>query len=66
MNYEFIVPDMTCEHCVKTITDAIHAVAPQATVNADTATHWLTVQHAEDGQSMMMAIQGAGYSPRWI
>lgn len=66
MTYEFIVPNMTCGHCVKVITDAIHKVSPNARISADPATHWLTVENAEDGQSTMMAIQGAGYSPRWV
>lgn len=66
MKYEFIIPDMTCEHCVKDITQAILAAAPKAIVRADPATHWVTVQNVEDAQSMMMVIQAAGYSPRWV
>lgn len=31
----FSVPDMTCGHCVRSITEAIQAVAPQATVSTD-------------------------------
>ncbi|MCQ9616270.1 heavy-metal-associated domain-containing protein [Paenalcaligenes niemegkensis] len=66
MKYEFIIPDMTCGHCVKTITEAIHSVAPQAVVSADPATHWLTVEAVDDAQSVMMTIQAAGYSPQWV
>lgn len=66
MKYEFLVPDMTCEHCVKKIEDAIHAIAPEAAISADTTTHWLTITNVEDSQSMLMAMQRVGFSPRWI
>lgn len=65
MKKEFIVPDMTCEHCVKTITEAIHAFSPQAKVTADTATHWLTVEAEKvEAQEVMMKLQAAGFNPQ--
>ena len=65
MKKEFIVSDMTCGHCVKTITDAIHEILPQAQVQADTTTHWLTIEADQlDAQAVLAKIQEAGYSPQ--
>ncbi len=58
----FSVPDMTCGHCVRSITEAIHAVAPQATVNTDLDQHHVTVEGLDADQALK-AIEEAGYSP---
>ena len=44
----FSVPDMTCGHCVRSITEAIQAVAPQATVSTDLDKHQVTVQGLDE------------------
>ena len=66
MKYEFIVPDMTCGHCVNTLKESILSVAPQATVTGDPATHWLSIDNVDDAPELMMAMQQAGYSPRRV
>lgn len=33
----FTVQDMTCGHCVRAVTDAVHTVDPAATVEVDLA-----------------------------
>lgn len=43
MATEFIVSDMTCNHCVKTITNAIHEIEPKAEVSIDLATHRVAI-----------------------
>ena len=63
MSTEFIVPDMTCGHCVKTITGAVQAVAPAALVTADLASHRVTVEGADADQARA-AIEQAGYEVR--
>lgn len=63
MKHQFLVKDMTCGYCVKTITEAVHADYPQAVVEADSATHWLTITSDADAQALMMTIQAAGYTP---
>lgn len=56
---------MTCGHCVKTITATIHEFAPDATVVADTDTHWLTIEAEQiEVQEIMMKLQAAGFSPQ--
>ncbi|HEX7749397.1 MAG TPA: heavy-metal-associated domain-containing protein [Bordetella sp.] len=60
MSTEFIVPDMTCGHCVKTITGAVQAVAPAAQVKTDLASHRVTIEGADLAQARA-AIEEAGY-----
>lgn len=66
MKHEFIVPDMTCGHCVSSITKAVHEVAPQAVIHADTKTHWLSIESDIDTQTLIMKIQAAGFSPKRV
>ena len=35
MTYQFILPDMSCGHCVKTITQVAQSLDPKATVRTD-------------------------------
>ncbi|QRF91858.1 heavy-metal-associated domain-containing protein [Alcaligenes faecalis] len=58
----FSVPDMTCGHCVRSITEAIQAVAPQAIVSTDLEKHQVTVQGL-DGAQALKVIEEAGYTP---
>lgn len=61
MTIELTVPDMTCGHCVKTITQAVQAVAPGAQVLADLATHQVRIEGAEQADPVRAAIREAGY-----
>jgi copper chaperone len=61
MSIEFKVPDMTCGHCVATITKAVHGVAPDATVTTDLGSHRVKVEGATDGEAVRQAIVAAGY-----
>lgn len=58
----FKVPDMTCGHCVKSITEAIKEAVPQAEVSCDLATKLVTVSGA-DADKIEQLIKEAGYSP---
>jgi copper chaperone len=59
----FQVTDMTCNHCVKSITTSVHTVAPEASVLCDVAAHTVTVSGAHDDKLVEKAIQEAGYTP---
>jgi copper chaperone len=59
----FQVSDMTCNHCVKTITVSVHSVAPEASVLCDVPTHTVTISGAHDAQQVEQAIKTAGYTP---
>jgi len=59
----FQVIDMTCNHCVKSITTSVHSVAPDAGVLCDVAAHTVTVTGVHDRQQVERAIKEAGYTP---
>ena len=60
----FEVKDMTCGHCVSTITKAVRAVDQGATVQIDLAKHRVTIDPTEaDAAELSAAIKQAGYSP---
>ena len=60
----FQVNDMTCQHCVGTITKAIAAVDTGARVHVDLALHRVEVDSARsEAPVLAQAIEAAGYSP---
>ncbi len=59
----FQVIDMTCNHCVKSITTSVHTVAPEASVLCDVETHTVTVSGTHDAKVVEKAIKEAGYTP---
>lgn len=61
MTTEFIVSDMTCNHCVQTITKAIHHIDPQALVHIDLDSHKVAIEQATNPQALEAAIREEGY-----
>jgi len=60
----FQVNDMTCGHCVSTVTKALKAVDKDAKVQIDLATHRVQVEPASaDAEELADAIKDAGYTP---
>lgn len=60
----FEVNDMTCGHCVSTITKALKATDKDAKVQIDLASHRVQVEPASaDAQQLAEAIKDAGYTP---
>lgn len=60
----FRVNDMTCGHCVSTITKAIRAADKDAKVTIDLGRHLVMVEPTEtDAQELNDAITEAGYTP---
>ena len=61
----FEVTDMTCRHCVNTITQALKAADPDAKVQIDLAAHRVQVEApAAQASQLAEAIREAGYTPR--
>lgn len=59
----FEVKDMTCGHCVSTITRAVHAVDQGAEVRVDLPTHRVQIEPTgSDAGQLRQAIQQAGYT----
>jgi copper chaperone len=61
--YQFTVPDMTCGHCVGTITRAVKAEDPKAKVEIDLTRHLVKVESALAQEEIARQIAEAGYTP---
>jgi len=60
----FEVNDMTCGHCVSSITRAVRAIDQGAQVTVDLATRRVSIEPtASDRSELSQAIREAGYSP---
>jgi copper chaperone len=60
----FEVSDMTCGHCVSTVTKAVQAADRDATVRIDLAAHRVEIEpQAASAAALEQAIRGAGYTP---
>ena len=60
----FQVNDMTCGHCVSTVTKALKSVDKDAEVTIDLASHRVEVRPANsNAQELSDAIKEAGYTP---
>jgi len=60
----FQVDDMSCGHCVSTITTALKAADKDAKVQIDLATHRVQVESVNaDAGALADAIKEAGYTP---
>ena len=58
----FNVQGMTCGHCVKAVTQAVHSVDPQAKVAVDLASGKVEVESIAESTRLAAAIQEEGYS----
>jgi copper chaperone len=58
---KFTVPDMTCGHCVATVTKAVKALDANAQVNADLGSKTVSVQTTAATNAVSKALEDAGY-----
>ncbi|MFM2187270.1 MAG: heavy-metal-associated domain-containing protein [Burkholderiaceae bacterium] len=58
---ELTLPDMTCGHCVRTITEVARRLDPQADVQTDLSTHRARFQTEADPQALRKALEEEGY-----
>jgi copper chaperone CopZ len=59
---EYRVPDMTCGHCQKAVTEALSPVAGVERVRVDLETKLVTIEgEGLDDAALRSAIAGAGY-----
>jgi copper chaperone len=62
--YTFEVKDMTCNHCVESITQAVKAVDRDASVNADLTAKRVEIDsRISDAHQLQAAIGDAGFTP---
>ncbi|MBZ8142417.1 heavy metal transporter [Rubrivivax gelatinosus] len=60
---ELTLPTMTCGHCVKTVTETVHAVDPAAAVTIDLPTHALRIESSEPAARFAAALTEEGFAP---
>ncbi len=61
MNQSFSVQGMTCGHCERAVTQAIHEVDPQAQVRIDRPAGKVEVDSAQPREAIARAIAEEGY-----
>lgn len=61
--YQFNVPDMTCGHCVSTITKAVKKEDPKAKVEINLGQHLVRIESALSQEEIAQQIAEAGYTP---
>jgi len=57
------IPNMTCGHCVRAITQAVVAADPAAKVQADVPAHQVQVDTALSREALAAVLAEAGYAP---
>lgn len=55
------VRKMTCNHCVRAVTAAVHAIDPQATVDVDLGQGTVRINGKVDAEAAATAIRAEGY-----
>ncbi|MBX3603358.1 MAG: heavy-metal-associated domain-containing protein [Rubrivivax sp.] len=61
---DFQIPDMTCGHCVKAVTEAVKAADPAAELQIDLPAHRVQVQTAAPREQVVAKLVEAGYTPQ--
>lgn len=56
------VPDMTCGHCVGTVTKAVKSVDSSAAVTVDLPSKIVTIETTADASKISQAVETAGYA----
>ena len=60
---QFLVEDMTCQHCVATITKIVRSLDPASQLDFDLAAHRVTVSSNQPAATIGNAISDAGFTP---
>lgn len=61
---ELTLPDMTCGHCVKTVTATVKTLDAQAEVQCDLPTHTVRIQTIQSPEAVKQALAEEGYPAR--
>lgn len=62
MEQQFKVDGMSCQHCVRAVTQAIEDLDPAAEVKVDLASGLVDVAAESPREAIRQAIQDAGYT----
>lgn len=62
-SHAFVLPDMSCGHCVRAITEAVRGADPQAELTVDLPARSVQLRSALSRQALAAALAEAGYAP---
>jgi copper chaperone len=57
------IPNMTCGHCVRAVTEAVHGADPGAYVEVDLPSKKVEVQTTASREAVVARLVDAGYAP---
>lgn len=63
MDHAFTVPNLSCGHCVRAVTEAVKAADPSGQVQADPATKQVAVHTSLAREAVAAVLAEAGYAP---
>lgn len=55
------VPDMSCGHCIKAITEAVKEIDTAATVSTDLSTRTVRIETLAESAKILKSLDDAGY-----
>ena len=61
MAIELTLPDMTCGHCVRTVTNTVQKLDASAQVQVDLPRHLVTIQTSQPEAAVKQALADEGY-----
>ncbi len=64
--FVFRVNDMSCDHCVAAISEAVKSVDASARAEVDLGLHLVRIESARDAAAFRAAIADAGYTPELV
>ena len=60
---EFDIASLSCGHCARAVTEAVHEVDPAARVEVDLAAKHVRVDTQAERERVVAALVEAGYTP---
>lgn len=60
--FELTLPTMTCGHCVKTVTETVRGVDPQAKIDIDLPQHTVSITSTLTRETFEQALRASGYA----
>jgi copper chaperone len=58
---ELTLPDMTCGHCVQTVTKTVQRIDPAARISTDLGTHNVRIEAQAPRERIVAALAAEGY-----
>jgi copper chaperone len=59
---ELTLPTMTCDHCVRTVTDTVRRVDPQASLDIRLPEHRVRIESQRPADEFRRALADEGYA----